>query len=63
MRFDGFHFVAPQVTLDRRWLAKSFSDAIVVPFLSIYNKKQFVPVKPADLTEILIDGVKALPLG
>ena len=47
-----------RVTLDRRWLARSFADSVVVPFLSVYNKRQNSPTQPAELSAALVDGVK-----
>ena len=47
-----------KITLDRRWMAKSFEEAVVVPYLSLYNKRTFAQLEPAKLHEVHLQGAK-----
>jgi hypothetical protein len=46
------------ITLDKRWMRKSFEAAVIVPFVTLYNKRVSVPVKPEDLVEYQLNGKK-----
>lgn len=47
------------ITLDAKFMRKSFVDAVVKPFTTLYNKRtNRAPVAAEDLVEVLIDGAK-----
>eukprot|EP00962_Isochrysis_galbana_P044437 scaffold17249_cov126-Isochrysis_galbana.AAC.4 len=50
--------VSIKMTLDAKWLSRSFADAVVSPFLTVYNKRSRVPRTAEQLVEIHVDGVK-----
>jgi len=50
--------VSIKTTLDAKWLSRSLADAVVAPFLTVYNKRVRVPRTIEDLVEIHADGAK-----
>ncbi len=54
----GESVIELKITLDRRFLRKSFADAVVAPFVQMYNRRVHTPVTPAQLVEFHVDGVK-----
>lgn len=53
--------VSVKLTLDKRWLGKTVAEAVVKPFLSVYNRRQPTatpPRTPEQAVEIHADGAK-----
>jgi hypothetical protein len=46
------------ITLDSKFMKKSFHDAVIVPFVHYYNKRVHLPVEPAQCVQVLVDGQK-----
>ena len=47
------------ITLDAKFMQKSFHDAVIVPFVKYYNKRVHLPVEASSCVQVNIDGVKA----
>lgn len=47
-----------RVSLDSKWLSRPLGEAVVRPFLSVYNKKARVPRTVDQLIELRADGTK-----
>lgn len=47
------------ITLDAKFMKKSFFDAVVAPFVHYYNKRVMIPVEAKNCVQVNIDGVKA----
>ena len=47
------------ITLDSKFLKKSFHDAVIVPFVHYYNKRAHLPVEAKQCVQVHIDGIKA----
>ena len=45
------------ITLDQKFMKKSFYDAVVVPFVTMYNKRATVPFEAENIVQVHIDGV------
>ena len=46
------------ITLDKRFLQKTFYEAVVQPFVTMANKRTMFPFEAAAIMEVYIDGVK-----
>ena len=46
------------ITLDKRFLQKTFYEAVVQPFVTMANKRTMFPFEAAAIMEVHIDGVK-----
>lgn len=46
------------ITLDAKFMHKSFHDAVLVPFVKYYNKRVHLPVEASGCVQVHIDGQK-----
>ena len=47
-----------KITLDNKWMRRSFRDAVVQPFLTVFNKRNASMTKAESLVEVHVDGSK-----
>ena len=55
VKSSGIEFT---ITLDAKFMRKTFYDAVVVPFVTMYNRRTHIPVEAGKIVQVHIDGSK-----